>query len=50
MNAWFDKVGERFDKVGERFVSLERVLLKAAGAIIVTLIGCCASLVGVAVL
>jgi len=50
MTARFDKLDERFDKVGERFDSLRRDLLKGAIVIIATLIGCCATLIGVAVL
>ncbi|HET8956475.1 MAG TPA: hypothetical protein VFN18_12525 [Solirubrobacterales bacterium] len=44
------EMNERFDKVDKRFESLDRRLFNAAVAIVVTLIGCCASLVGVAVL
>jgi tetrahydromethanopterin S-methyltransferase subunit G len=43
MNAQFDKIDERFER-------LDRTLLGAAVAVIITLIGCCATLVGVAVL
>jgi hypothetical protein len=44
------EVNARFDKVDERFVSLERALLMSAVAVIVTLITCCATLAGIAIL
>lgn len=44
------KLDDGFEKVDKRFVSLERALMKAAVAVIVTLIGCCATLIGIAVL
>ena len=46
----FDKVDARFDAIDKRFGELDRTLLGAAVALIITLIGCCATLIGVAAL
>jgi len=46
----FGKVDKRLETIEERFVSLERALLHSAVAVIGTLIVCCATLAGVAVL
>jgi hypothetical protein len=50
MDARFDKVDAWFDAIDKRFGELGRTLLGSAVAVIVTLIGCCATLVGVAAL
>jgi len=43
-----DDMNVRFDKVDGRFESLNRTLLWSAVGVITTLIGCCATLAGVA--
>jgi hypothetical protein len=61
MNQRFEKVDQRFDKVegkiesldskfDTKFDGLNKTLLGAAVSVIVTLIVCCATLIGVAVL
>jgi hypothetical protein len=46
----FGKVDKRLETIEERFGNLERALLHSAVGVIGTLIVCCATLVGVAVL